>query len=51
MVLATALAHGHSNQTNKDVNRDVALGGYAVSLIYLAYVIDIFIMINYFRSY
>ena len=51
MVLATALAHGHSNQTNQDVNRDVALGGYAVSLIYLAYVIDIFIMIVAFYYY
>jgi hypothetical protein len=50
-MLVTALAHGHSNQTNQDVKRGVVLGGYVISLIYIAYILDLCIMVVAFYYY
>jgi hypothetical protein len=51
MVLATASLYSYSKQTNQDVNRDVALGNSLVPLIYVAYIVDIALMVLAYYYY
>jgi hypothetical protein len=51
MVLATGLLYSHSNQTNQDINRDVAIGNSLMPLLYVGYIIDICLMVVAYYYY